>query len=172
MSRRVTIRSQHRTRSVTQIDPTRHNSIMLRTVALLALVAGASASSCYSDATTIVPDCECHSSCETCGYSSMPNAEDDCITCASSGDNLHVVYGDGTGTCSVASASASSTTILCAANQRVFSKVCTACPAGESNAAGDDASGSDTTCTPPCTCCQEKMKKMGLNIAGECTVQT
>ena len=63
-------------------------------------VASASASSCYSDETTIVPECECHSSCETCGYNSMPNAEDDCITCASSGDNLHVVYGDGTGTCS------------------------------------------------------------------------
>jgi surface protein len=26
--------------------------------------------------------------------------------------------------------------------------------------------------SPPCTCCQEKMKKMGLNIGGECTVQT
>ena len=63
-------------------------------------VASASASSCYSDETTIVPECECHSSCETCGYSSMPNAEDDCITCASSGDNLHVVHDDGTGTCS------------------------------------------------------------------------
>uniref|UniRef100_A0A0G4HER0 Tyrosine-protein kinase ephrin type A/B receptor-like domain-containing protein n=1 Tax=Chromera velia CCMP2878 TaxID=1169474 RepID=A0A0G4HER0_9ALVE len=35
---------------------------------------------------------------------------------------------------------------LCLANQRVFSNTCTACPAGTTNAAGDDASGSDTTC--------------------------
>ena len=25
---------------------------------------------------------------------------------------------------------------------------------------------------PPCTCCQEKMLKMGFNVGGECTVQT
>jgi len=43
VSRPVTIRSQHRAHSVTYIDPTRRDSTMLRTVALLALVAGASA---------------------------------------------------------------------------------------------------------------------------------
>ena len=37
--------------------------------------------------------------------------------------------------------------LLCAANQYVASNVCTACAAGTTNAAGDDASGSDTTCT-------------------------
>uniref|UniRef100_A0A0G4H481 HYR domain-containing protein n=1 Tax=Chromera velia CCMP2878 TaxID=1169474 RepID=A0A0G4H481_9ALVE len=35
---------------------------------------------------------------------------------------------------------------LCGANEYVSSNVCTACPAGTTNAANDDASGSDTTC--------------------------
>jgi len=35
---------------------------------------------------------------------------------------------------------------LCAENQYVSSTVCTACPAGTTNAANDDASGADTTC--------------------------
>jgi hypothetical protein len=39
----VTGRSQHRARSATHMDPTRRNSIMLRTVALIALVCSASA---------------------------------------------------------------------------------------------------------------------------------
>ena len=43
MSHRVTRRSQHRARSATHMDPTRRNSIMLRTVALIALVCSASA---------------------------------------------------------------------------------------------------------------------------------
>ena len=39
------------------------------------------------------------------------------------------------------------TAILCAANERVASKVCTACAAGTTNAAGDDATGDDTECS-------------------------
>merc|ERR1712205_244571 len=35
---------------------------------------------------------------------------------------------------------------LCAVNEYVESNVCTACPAGTTNAAGDDATGADTTC--------------------------
>eukprot|EP00820_Chromera_velia_P007570 Cvel_19856.t1-p1 / transcript=Cvel_19856.t1 / gene=Cvel_19856 / organism=Chromera_velia_CCMP2878 / gene_product=Ultraviolet-B receptor UVR8, putative / transcript_product=Ultraviolet-B receptor UVR8, putative / location=Cvel_scaffold1739:34465-40070(+) / protein_length=454 / sequence_SO=supercontig / SO=protein_coding / is_pseudo=false len=54
----------------------------------------------------------------------------------------------GTGdTSSVSSPSASPTfSNLCAANERVVSSACTACPAGTTTAAGDDPSGSDTTC--------------------------
>ena len=43
MSHCVTRRSQHRARSATHMDPTRRNSIMLHTVALIALVCSASA---------------------------------------------------------------------------------------------------------------------------------
>jgi alpha-tubulin suppressor-like RCC1 family protein len=39
------------------------------------------------------------------------------------------------------------TAILCAANQRVVSNACTACPIGTTNAAGDDATGDDTECS-------------------------
>ena len=35
----------------------------------------------------------------------------------------------------------------CAENERVENNACVACPAGTTNAAGDDASGSDTSCT-------------------------
>ena len=35
---------------------------------------------------------------------------------------------------------------ICGGNQYVSSNACTACPAGSTKAAGDDASGSDTTC--------------------------
>ena len=35
---------------------------------------------------------------------------------------------------------------LCAINEHVVSNACTACPAGTTNAADDDASGADTTC--------------------------
>jgi hypothetical protein len=35
---------------------------------------------------------------------------------------------------------------LCAANQKVTSNACAACAVGTNNAAGDDASGADTTC--------------------------
>ena len=34
----------------------------------------------------------------------------------------------------------------CAANERVQSNACVACPAGSTNAAGDDPSGVDTSC--------------------------
>eukprot|EP01062_Namystynia_karyoxenos_P020415 TRINITY_DN17736_c0_g1_i1.p1 TRINITY_DN17736_c0_g1~~TRINITY_DN17736_c0_g1_i1.p1 ORF type:complete len:1965 (+),score=315.64 TRINITY_DN17736_c0_g1_i1:88-5982(+) len=37
---------------------------------------------------------------------------------------------------------------LCAADQRVRSNICTACPVGTTNAAGDDATGLDTSCDP------------------------
>ena len=37
--------------------------------------------------------------------------------------------------------------ISCAADEYVSSNTCTACPAGTTNAAGDDPSGGDTTCT-------------------------
>ena len=40
---------------------------------------------------------------------------------------------------------------VCAANEHVSSKSCVACPAGMTNAASDDASGSDTTCDDPST---------------------
>jgi hypothetical protein len=36
--------------------------------------------------------------------------------------------------------------LICLANEYVSSNVCTACPAGATNAAGDDASGADTAC--------------------------
>ena len=36
--------------------------------------------------------------------------------------------------------------LICLANEYVSSNVCTACPAGATNAAGDDANGADTTC--------------------------
>jgi hypothetical protein len=36
---------------------------------------------------------------------------------------------------------------LCAEDEYVSSNACTACAAGSTNAAGDDATGSDTTCT-------------------------
>jgi hypothetical protein len=45
-----------------------------------------------------------------------------------------------------------SSVTLCSANEFVFSNVCTACAAGTSNAAGDDESGSDTTCTTTTLC--------------------
>ena len=38
------------------------------------------------------------------------------------------------------------TVILCAVNERVIGHACFACPAGTTNAAGDDATGADTTC--------------------------
>lgn len=45
--------------------------------------------------------------------------------------------------------------VTCAANEKVSSNACVACPSGTTNTAGDDASGSDTECTasslPPTT---------------------
>ena len=35
---------------------------------------------------------------------------------------------------------------MCLADQRVVANACVSCPAGTTNAAGDDRSGSDTTC--------------------------
>ena len=35
--------------------------------------------------------------------------------------------------------------MICGGGERVVSNVCVACPAGTTNAADDDASGSDTT---------------------------
>ena len=42
------------------------------------------------------------------------------------------------------------TAISCAENEYVSSNVCTGCASGTSNAAGDPASGGDTTCGQPC----------------------
>jgi len=38
---------------------------------------------------------------------------------------------------------------FCGANERVEGHACVACPAGATNAAGDDASAGDTTCDAP-----------------------
>lgn len=40
--------------------------------------------------------------------------------------------------------------VFCGPNERVQSSVCTACPAGTTNAAGDSAAGPDTSCDDPC----------------------
>ena len=52
--------------------------------------------------------------------------------------------------CVAQSFTACVTAILCAANERVSGNTCVACPAGTTNAAGDDASGADTTCDGVC----------------------
>ena len=54
---------------------------------------------------------------------------------------------------------------ICSENQRVVSNVCTACPAGKTNAAGDDASGADTTCDA--TICSENQKVVS-NVCTAC----
>jgi len=41
---------------------------------------------------------------------------------------------------------------LCGANERVMSNVCVACASGETRAAGDDPTGSDTACVPASYC--------------------
>ena len=38
---------------------------------------------------------------------------------------------------------------MCLADQRVVANACVSCPAGTTNAANDDASGTDTTCDAP-----------------------
>ena len=45
-----------------------------------------------------IDGCECHSSCEKCGYYAMPEGDSDCITCAD-GSSVTPIYTDGTGTC-------------------------------------------------------------------------
>ena len=41
---------------------------------------------------------------------------------------------------------------ICSADERVSGNACVACSAGTINAAGDDASGADTTCDGVCLC--------------------
>ena len=45
-----------------------------------------------------VADCNCHSTCASCGFNDMPTEDADCITCAS-GYVLESYYSDGTGFC-------------------------------------------------------------------------
>ena len=53
----------------------------------------------------------------------------------------------GTSSCSAGTlTSATCSKILCSTNQRVKDNVCVSCPAGTTNAAGDDASGDETFC--------------------------
>jgi len=53
---------------------------------------------CYSSKDVKVDQCECHSTCLTCGYSSMPTGQMDCITCLDGSDAI-TVNADGTGYC-------------------------------------------------------------------------
>ena len=78
-------------------------------------------------------------------------------TCADLSDNKGVTCDCTSGTlepstygastcCGPTGCSASSSSTTCAANQHVVNKACVACPAGTTNAAGDDPTGADTTC--------------------------
>mmetsp|Transcript_6040 Transcript_6040/g.18198 ORF Transcript_6040/g.18198 Transcript_6040/m.18198 type:complete len:448 (+) Transcript_6040:66-1409(+) len=53
---------------------------------------------CFNETGHGIPDCECFSGCETCGYYAQPTIYWDCITCAD-GSEVQVVWPDGTGTC-------------------------------------------------------------------------
>jgi hypothetical protein len=57
----------------------------------------------------------------------------------------------------------------CAENELVSSNACTACPAGTTNAAGDDASGADTTCDA--TLCAEN-ELVSSNACAACPAGT
>lgn len=41
---------------------------------------------CYSAPDIMIPDCKCHSSCATCGYSEWPIKTNNCLTCAQGND--------------------------------------------------------------------------------------
>ena len=62
-----------------------------------------------------------------------------CVACPPGTTNVYDAYeSDGDTSCDAT---------LCAENERVENNACVSCPAGTTNAAGDDASGSDTSCT-------------------------
>ena len=54
---------------------------------------------CYREKGSLIPGCECHSSCGSCGFTENPTGADDCITCADSTHVLMPLYEDGTGGC-------------------------------------------------------------------------
>jgi len=76
--------------------------------------------------------CDANATCTNTVYSAVESPNGHTCTCNAG------FTGDGT----------SCTAILCGANEYVSSNACVACPAGETNDAGDDASGADTTCDP------------------------
>jgi len=53
---------------------------------------------CFLNDLVMIPNCKCHPSCKSCGYTSDPTSAADCITCID-GSEVNPVYGDGTGTC-------------------------------------------------------------------------
>ena len=53
---------------------------------------------CFSAPGVGVPDCSCHETCLTCGYSDEPHDSNDCIACVD-GSVVVPVFSDGTGTC-------------------------------------------------------------------------
>ena len=56
-----------------------------------------------------------------------------------------------TGACTDVAQGMTCASTACAENEYVSSNVCTACPVGMGNVAGDDVSGVDTTCDTICT---------------------
>ena len=69
-----------------------------------------------------------------------------CGTVADASSGSCVCKAGRTGTPTTATVTGGCTATLCAANQKVTSNACAACAVGTNNAAGDDASGADTTC--------------------------
>ena len=57
-------------------------------------------SGCFTEPYVKVENCECHSSCKTCGYNDSPTGPDDCIKCAYENISVTPINSDGTGTCS------------------------------------------------------------------------
>ena len=55
---------------------------------------------CYADwsDTKAIADCNCHESCNDCGYNDMPVFSNDCVDCPK-GFSIFPVYDDGTGYC-------------------------------------------------------------------------
>ena len=70
------------------------------------------------------------------------------------------VDSDGDGTCDAS---------LCAQDQRVLNNTCVACPAGSTNAAGDNVTGADTTCdTPACDDGLQNGDETDIDCGGSC----
>ena len=53
---------------------------------------------CYSSPGIAINGCRCHSSCASCGYSSLPTDAEHCVTCANN-STVEQIREDGTGRC-------------------------------------------------------------------------
>ena len=57
-------------------------------------------STCYKKNGSIIKNCKCHGSCETCGYGDTPNGINQCLKCKN-GSKVNKLYNNGAGWCSM-----------------------------------------------------------------------